>query len=255
MQCQPLLCSTAKVIHEAGGGASEVWALNDHTFCKIKVLIPGTTLEHVTLAYLQKHDLGFEVPHVHHHEEYNGRYYIILSHVGGLTLAKAWPTMNDENKEYYVRRVAEICVQMAQWEGGSTISGVDGRNLSDQYLADKMGIVETDDLSPLKLLENCKVFGLECSQLVFYHCDLGPGNIIVDLEKKTIGIIDWETAGWVPKEWVRTKFRVSGGMDMEFEEHEMRIEWRRRVQLELGRRGFPEAADKWNSWRRSLRGD
>ena len=66
--------------------------------------------------------------------------------------------MNDANKEYYGRRLAEICVQMAQWEGGSIISGVDGHNLSDQFLADKMGTVETDDLSPPKLLENCKGF-------------------------------------------------------------------------------------------------
>jgi hypothetical protein len=26
-------------------------------------------------------------------------------------------------------------------------------------------------------------------------------------------MIDWETAGYVPREWVRTKFHLSSGMD------------------------------------------
>lgn len=244
--------STAEMVHEAGGSASKVWALDDDTFCKRKLLIPGTTREHVTLAYLKKHHLGFEVPHVHHYEEYNGRYYIILSRVSGSTLEKAWPTMDDAKKDFCVRRVAEICTQMAGWKPGSTISGIDRLNLSDQFLAaPKIGNITTDDLSPSTLLKNCKDIGLECSQLMFYHCDLGPGNIMVDLEKKTLGIIDWECAGWVPKAWVRTKFRISAGMDLDFEEeHERRIEWRKRVQLELGERGFPEAAEKWFIWRK-----
>lgn len=254
MQNEPLLpYSTAEMVHEAGLNASKVWALDDDIFCKSKLLIPGTTLEHVTLAYVQKHSRDFEVPNIHHHEEYNGRYYIISSRVSGPTLGKAWPTMDDANKDYYVRRVAEICTQMAGWEGGSTISGVDGLNLSERFLSAEIENITADDLNPSKILENCKDIGLECSPLVFYHCDLGPGNIIVDLEKKRIGIIDWESAGWVPIEWVRTKFRISSGMDLDDFKDEERVEWRKRVQLELGERGFPEAANKWATWRRCLR--
>ncbi len=33
---------------------------------------------------------------------------------------------------------------------------------------------------------------MDCSSFGFYHCDLGPGNIIVN---DRIGILDWETAG------------------------------------------------------------
>lgn len=65
--------STAEMVYEAGRNASKVWALDDDTFCKSKLLTPSTTLEHATLAYFQKHPRDFEIPHVHYHEEYNGR--------------------------------------------------------------------------------------------------------------------------------------------------------------------------------------
>lgn len=59
-----------------------------------------------------------------------------------------------------------------------------------------------------------RALGMECSPLVFYHCDLGPGNIIIDPEDDSIGIIDWETAGYVPKDWIRTKFCLSSGINL-----------------------------------------
>jgi hypothetical protein len=42
---------------------------------------------------------------------------------------------------------------------------------------------------------------------------LGPTNIIVDGDR--IVIIDWEMAGDAPLEWVRTKFAVSGVLNVE----------------------------------------
>lgn len=44
------------------------------------------------------------------------------------------------------------------------------------------------------LLDNCTGMGMDTSCLVFYHCDLGPGNIIVEPATRGIGIIDWEIA-------------------------------------------------------------
>ncbi|KAJ6788257.1 hypothetical protein PWT90_02394 [Aphanocladium album] len=44
---------------------------------------------------------------------------------------------------------------------------------------------------------------------------LGPTSILVDLQDDTIGIIDWEIAGFLPIEWIRTKFRASSGMEEE----------------------------------------
>ncbi len=89
---------------------------------------------------------------------------------------------------------------------------------------------------------------MDCSTFTFYHCDLGPGNIIVSLAEGSIGIIDWETAGFVPKEWIRTKFCVSSGMDLPEGDQDSRVDWRRRVQRELEKEGFPEIAERWMTW-------
>jgi aminoglycoside phosphotransferase len=57
---------------------------------------------------------------------------------------------------------------------------------------------------------------MDCSDLVFYHADMGLTNIVVENEPKTraIGVIDLEIAGYLPRDWVRTKFRVSSGMNL-----------------------------------------
>lgn len=91
---------------------------------------------------------------------------------------------------------------------------------------------------------------MDCSSFVFYHCDLGPGNILIG-PQGSIGIIDWETAGFVPREWIRTKFRISGGMDLPLADETARTDWRRRVSEKLESLGFQDVAGGWQSWRRS----
>ncbi len=212
-------------------------------FCKVKILEPDATREHVTLDYLHnKRPLSFATPCVHYHAEYDGRYYLVLSGLTGQTLAKAWPNIDEAKKQYYVSRVANICKELAVWQADS-ISGVDGQHLSDRFLT-RLRLPK--DCSPRNLLNNCKVLGMDCSTFIFYHCDLGPGNIIVN--DGSIGIIDWETAGFVPKEWIRTKFCISSGLDLPGDDQESRVDWRRRVQRKLGGEGFPEVADQWVTW-------
>ncbi|KAG9230586.1 hypothetical protein BJ875DRAFT_507203 [Amylocarpus encephaloides] len=172
-----------QMVHDAGG-VSAVWNIGE-AFCKVKILDQFVTREHVTLSYLHERDsLSFAAPHVYHHVEYDGRYYIFLSRLRGQTLSKVWPTMYEATKTNYVFRGERIC-------------GVDGQNLSDHFLT-RLGL--SNDCSPQNLLKNCRELGLECSKFYFYHYDLGPGNIIVDTTTQSIGIIDWETAGFVPKE-------------------------------------------------------
>lgn len=53
----------------------------------------------------------------------------------------------------------------------------------------------------------------EAKTLDFVHRQK-PGNVIVvdAPEIGDIGIIDWEITGFFPRGWIRTKFRMSGGM-------------------------------------------
>ncbi|KAH7333444.1 hypothetical protein BKA65DRAFT_460222 [Rhexocercosporidium sp. MPI-PUGE-AT-0058] len=241
---RPLPATThIKMVHDAGG-VSAVWSIGN-AFCKVKILDLGATREHVTLDYLHnKRPLSFETPDVHYHAEYDGRYYIVLSRLTGQTPIEAWPNMDEAMKQHYVSRVGNICKQGAVWQADN-ISGVDGQYLSDRFLT-RFGLPK--DCSPRNLLNNCKDLGMDCSTFIFYHCDLGPGNIIMNPTQGSIGIIDWETAGFVPKEWVRTKFCISSGMDLPDGDQESRVDWRRRVQRQLEKEGFPEIAEQWMTW-------
>ncbi|KJZ79247.1 hypothetical protein HIM_01398 [Hirsutella minnesotensis 3608] len=244
-ECRPLSeASELQKVYDAGG-ASAVWRVGE-AFIKVKeVMIPNATREHVTLDYLHgKGPLGFDIPIVHYHAEFNGRYYIVLGRLPGQTVSEAWPDMDEPTKQYYVRRTANICEQLAAWKGDS-ISGVDGHQLSDLFFTK---LEQENNCDPQNILSNCQELGMDCSSFVFYHCDLGPGNIIVNPTEGSIGILDWETAGFVPREWVRTKFCFSSGMDLPVDDEDARPDWRRRVSRQLRDMGFSEVADEWWAW-------
>jgi serine/threonine protein kinase len=234
--------SDIRKIYDAGDVAA-VWFIGD-AVCKIKIVEPNSTREHVTLGFLRNQaSISFAVPKVYYHAEYDGRYYIIISRISGETLAAAWPNLDEVTKQRCVGRIAQICNELSVWTGES-ICGVDGRYLSDQYLTKG----KPPNISPQHLLGTCKKVGMDCSKLVFYHCDLGPGNIILNAAQEICGIIDWEVAGFVPIEWIRTKFRVSGGMDLPGEDQDSRVDWRRRVQKYMEKEGLPDVAEVWMAW-------
>ncbi len=233
----------------AAGDQSAVWRAGE-AFIKIRGLeYPSVTREHVTLEFLRRRQpLGFEIPRVLYHGEWDGKYYQVLSRVPGMTLTEAWPAMDEELRQYYIGRVAEVCRELAEWKG-EKVCGVDGRDLSEFYIARK-----EPELDPTGMRESCVAMGMDVGELVFYHCDLGPGNVIVDLETKGMGIIDWEIAGYVPREWVRTKFHVSSGMDFpNVKDEDARSDWRRFVARKLDAMGFVEVIDGFvaarSAWR------
>ncbi|KAK4220620.1 kinase-like domain-containing protein [Podospora fimiseda] len=225
----------------AAGDQSAVWRAGE-AFIKAQNLThPKRTREHTTLEFLQSKELfDFKIPHVLYHGEWDGRYYMIVSRVPGQTLTEAWPTMDEELRQYYVHRVADLCAKMAEWKG-EAICGVDGGQLTELYLSKGKGV------DPEILKENCVGMGMDVSCLVFYHCDLGPGNILVEPDNnRGIGIIDWETAGYVPREWVRTKFHLSSGMDFpDVEDMQKKSDWRRLVSRRLAEMGITEAIKGW----------
>lgn len=217
----------------AAGDQSAVWRAGE-AFIKIHdIRHPRTAREHVTLGFLQdKKPLGFETPDVLYHGERDDRYYLILGRVPGQTLTEAWPTMGEPLQQHYIGRVAEICGQMSKWKG-EAVCGVDGAQLLEEYLTAKDNSLE-------HLQKSCAEMGMDMSSLVFYHCDLGPGNILVDPATRGIGIIDWELAGYVPRAWIRTKFHLSSGMDFPTGDEGSKSDWRRLVARKLAEMGFAE---------------
>jgi hypothetical protein len=76
-----------------------------------------------------------------------------------------------------------------------------------------------------------------------------PGNLLIELPSGAVSVIDWETVGYVPREWIMTKFRLCSGMDFEKDAGiSETTDWRVRVSQQLGKDGFPDVADGWVAW-------
>ncbi|KAF5019687.1 hypothetical protein F66182_8284 [Fusarium sp. NRRL 66182] len=217
--------------------------------CKVKdIRVPQATREHVTLAWLKERTWSFAIPEVLYHAEHDGRYYLITRRLPGKTLDKVWFGLDEPTKQYYVERVADICRELAvpAPTDNNIIAGVDGNFLAHGLLtgADK-------DCNPRKLHKNCLEYGMDCSNLVFFNCELAPDLIVVDGIDRPVGISGWETAGFLPKEWIMTDFRVCSGLDLP---KGNRAEWRGRVACRLGQLGFSEVTEAYMDpnavWRR-----
>ncbi|KAK3333073.1 hypothetical protein B0T19DRAFT_417073 [Cercophora scortea] len=225
---------------------SAVWRAGE-AFIKVQnIAFPQATREHVTLQFLEeKGKLDFEYPRALHHAEFDGRYYLIVSRVSGRTLQDAWPSMNEPTRQHYVSLVAQICDTMATWKG-NLIAGVDGRHLPERRWTSDCDVPY--NFEPPYLVELLKSMGMDTSASpVFYHTDLGPGNILVEPEKRSIAIIDWETAGYVTREWVRTKFLLSSGMDFATEDWSPDPSWRFADAARLGEMGYADACEGWRA--------
>lgn len=123
-ECQPLSeASELRKVYDAGG-VSAVWRAGE-AFIKVKeVTMPNATREHVTLEYLhRKGPLGFSIPIVYYHAEFNGRYYIVLGRLPGQTLSEAWPNMDEPTKKHHVRRIASAVslISASSWRHGRAI--------------------------------------------------------------------------------------------------------------------------------------
>lgn len=222
-----------------------VWRAGEAFIKAHRMDYPDVTREHVTLQFLKdQQPQGFEFPNALYHFETGSRYYIITSRVPGQLLDEAWPSLDETLRQFYIGKIADICSCLASWRG-DIISGVDGRQLSERYLA-KFNSKTADALSPQQLMNNCTEISMDISTLVFYHCDLGPTNILVDVSTGSLGIIDWEIAGYVPIEWIRTKFRLSAGMDLsQGDDDDSRRDWRRKVAQHLGKLGYNDVVEAW----------
>lgn len=236
-------------VHEVDNQAA-VWRAGEAFIKAHHMCYPDVTREHLTLQFLKDKQLnGFKFPEVYFHFEIGSQYFLVASRVPGQLLEEAWPNMNETLRKSYVRKVANVCNQLTSWKHDS-ICGVDGHQLLERYLV-RGNSNAADALSPQQLLKNCTEMCMDVSEFVFYHCDLGPTNILVDISTGSLSIIDWELAGYVPIEWVRTKFRLSAGMDFNYGTEESKKDWRRRVAMQLGEMGYRDVVDAWWSFQNS----
>jgi hypothetical protein len=233
-----------KQVYDAGD-ASAVWFIGNNTVCKVKLWARGLTPEATTLKFVQSKQPDFRTPDVLYTAERDDRYFLFLTRLPGRNLNDAWPSLSEDWRQYYARAVAKICISMADWKG-NTIGGVDSQGIPEGYLI-PTGPPRWEDYDAAKLQEVCKTIGTDYLNPVFQHADLGPGNIIVDGEH--VGVIDWEIAGYFPKEWIRTKFHISWGINLPSSATDHTTRWREEVIKELkNNSGFEQCIDRWKLW-------
>ncbi|EXK76671.1 hypothetical protein FOQG_18596 [Fusarium oxysporum f. sp. raphani 54005] len=225
---------------------SAVWDFGD-VVLKIKLFQTrkDATREHATLDWLANQKLNFAIPQVLHYSADDDKSYLFSTRLPGITLNSAWPSMDEDHRQYYVQQVANICIQLSSYTS-RRIGGIDGSQLHDSWL-DPFSY----DFRSETLLANSTQLGMSSTEFFFSHNDLAPGNIIVDpQEKHLVGIIDWESAGFVPREWISTKFAVGWGLDLEVGNISglSETDWRERVHQALRENGFPDVSDTWKKW-------
>jgi len=159
--------------------------------------------------------------------------------------------MDEDEKQQCVSRIISIIKELSVWKNDAiAIAGVDGAQLPKSWLD---VVRNPHEFTPVTPRKNCIDLGMDCSTFVFCHSDLGPYNIIVNPEQKNVvGIIDREIAGYIPLDWIRTKFGVSWAMDFAWNgvgsEDPLLREWRDRVEPQLEREGYPEVIMAWKNW-------
>lgn len=160
--------------------------------------------------------------------------------------------MLEEEKEYVVTRVVEICAEIKVFRS-NVMTGLDYNWMNPMQ--------EPRDDRVEALQQHCQGLGMDCSVFILSHNDLGPTNIIVKRDR--IAVIDWEMAGYVPLEWVRTKFAICGALNVERVTRpsvvrdgeppvlELDDEYRMRVEQKLGEMGFPEVTAAYQALRKA----
>ena len=231
-----------KLVHEAGD-AYAVWAVGSSALCKVRYIEEGTTPESTTLDYVRNQRPSFDVPTVLNYTIDGDRSYLFLGRLPGRTLDQAWPSLNESWRYHYVNAIVNICKEMAHWKRDQ-LGGVDGQDVPEYYLQS----CGTDDFSSIQAV--CEEIGMDCSSFVFFHADLGPTNIIVEDVPRNgkLAIIDFEIAGFLPKGWIRTKFRVSSGMDLSTLATDNPTWWRSEVLKALGADGFEDHSGSYMEW-------
>lgn len=173
---QPLLPSSTtstrdspiKLIYEMAD-QSAVWSIGSNVVCKVKYTQGGHTSESATLNFVHNQPRTFETPKVLHHAHGADRNYLFMSRVLDRTLQDAWPTLNEYWQSKYHETVVGIYQEMAQWRG-KILGGVDGGYICENFL----DVTKSKDL-----LKSCQNMGMDCSDLIFQHADMGPLNISI----------------------------------------------------------------------------
>ena len=192
---------------------------------------------HDTLAWFRQRTWSFSVPDVFFHAHHQNRYYMITSRMRGEVLQDMWPRLNEEQRDYHASRVADVIKEAAVPPPDSSahwhFRNVYGGPLIDNFLAD-----ENHDMNPSSLRKRAEGFGLDCSRFAL-NMNLVVDRMVVDTENDDhISIIEMHAVGYVPVDWILTKWIRFGADLHQGDDLGDRFDFRKRVARYLKAMGY-----------------
>jgi serine/threonine protein kinase len=205
----------------------EVIFLHDFYGCIVKLLPDDTFVKSGKRIHLDERDaldlatkLHLPAPKVH--EAYRtpeGDVSIRMDFIEGDSLEGLWPTMPEVDRIAICRQLREILTVMQSVESktgiiGSCGGGVvrDCRRMNeitggpfDDEAGFNMFVTDLVKSTPKAIKEALQSQLRTDHRIVFAHGDLSQHNILIK-DKRIVGLIDWEHAGWYPEYWDYVKF-------------------------------------------------
>ena len=242
-------------------GRQATWRIGQWAYFKSQPWTPGQGTEAANIKFVQQNAPSVPVPKVleHYVDPQAGRSYTLLLSVPGEDLNEVWKILSYEQQDSVLQQVAEHIDTLAQLKNDRPISA-EGEMIQEPWLQrsnPKTPLELRGLLDPSKSKEWEQIWGVEENKFVFYHCDLGPTNIKVEVQRgkaRVTGLLDWEGAGFLPRGWIATKFHVSGGLDFDWDGEGDETVWRVSLANILVEKGYKEFAHRWVKWKRNQLG-
>ncbi|KAI4157357.1 MAG: hypothetical protein LQ342_008339 [Letrouitia transgressa] len=242
------------------GNAAAIWLISPNVLCKVKSWIPGVTPEADTIKWVAKNCPNIPIPNVIYSwiDEAWQRSFYLMNVVPGVTLDDAWNKLSKDDRTAIANEVVTYIVDAAQYTSPiiSTANGTGltfhGWILRKSELEIKGANNWQPDLHPIMTPEQLDQSLLQIGQkspekvdhFVFFHGDLAPANIFVDKDKNdkwhVSSIIDWETAGFLPKWYIRTIVGVSRAYLLNQKDKNEKAAWSFELSRSLEKHGFQE---------------
>ena len=161
------------------------------------------------------------VPRVYHAFERKGRVYIVMQRINGTYAAGQWYYRPEESKQKVLQQLKTMVEDLRSLQApqGAGVANIDGGPIYDprlpwknqwgpfscvsefhQALVDNQDIAAVRDNAYRDLQELALFYRQPWPHTVFTHGDLSSLNILCRGDE-VVGIVDWETAGWLPPYW------------------------------------------------------
>lgn len=192
-------------------------------FC-IKLGSSVTLSEAHTMRFIARHT-SIPVPQVYCAFTHHGKTYILMERIRGETVATRWRSLSDMSKSSIFNQLQQMIHELRSLPSQTNgVFSIDGgpihdirlqpsswgpfRTITDFHLSLRNNITLESLEAPNSLSSDTV---LELKRLITFHesvqrapvlthGDLSSLNILIR-DDKVVGVIDWDTAGWLPYYW------------------------------------------------------